>query len=282
MSSVEIVTPEPPRRRRSLDGRAIQKQAHGAPVAAQSAGALDIVRAAMATGNVEMLREAVALAKELDAIAARKAFDRAMSEAKAHIPVIRKNRRVAFESRKGGANTDYAHEDMAEIARTVDPILGEHGLSYRFRVSSKIGEPVSVTCIVTHRDGHYEETTLDAGRDDSGNKNAIQGVGSTITYLQRYSLKAALGLAASADDDSRATEAADEPPAYAPLPGSITDEQAAYLREALEAKGASERAFIQFAASKGLFTNGRKHLIAEIPAEKYGFCVNAIAGFRKA
>ena len=60
-----------------------------------------------------------------------------------------------------------------------------------------------VTCIVAHRDGHFEETTLSAGHDQSGNKNSIQAVGSTITYLQRYTLKAALGLAASDDDDGR-------------------------------------------------------------------------------
>lgn len=35
----------------------------------------------------------------------------------------------------------------------------------------------------------------------------IQQVGSTITYLQRYTLKAALGLAASQDDDGKTSEA---------------------------------------------------------------------------
>ena len=49
-----------------------------------------------------------------------------------------------------------------------------------------------MTCVVSHRLGHSEENTLTAGRDESGNKNNIQAVGSTITYLQRYTLKAAL------------------------------------------------------------------------------------------
>jgi uncharacterized protein YyaL (SSP411 family) len=63
-----------------------------------------------------------------------------------------------------------------------------------------------VTCVVSHRDGHFEETTLAAGRDESGNKNSIQAVGSTLTYLQRMTLKAALGLAASDDDDGTTAE----------------------------------------------------------------------------
>ncbi len=150
---------------------------------------------------------------------ARKAFDAAISAAKAEIPVIAKNRTVDFTSTKG--RTHYAHEDLAGIARVVDPILSRHGLSYRFRASSEINQPVSVTCIVSHRDGHSEENTLCAGRDGSGNKNDIQQIGSTITYLQRYTLKAALGLAASADDDGRAS--GDDM-------GAINAEQVAELR----------------------------------------------------
>jgi hypothetical protein len=151
---------------------------------------------------------------------ARKAFDAAISAAKAEIPVITKNRVVDFTSTKG--RTHYAHEDLAGIARVVDPILSRHGLSYRFRTSSEINQPVSVTCIVSHRDGHSEENTLCAGRDGSGNKNDIQQIGSTITYLQRYTLKAALGLAAAADDDGQAAGGRE--------PEALTDDQIAALR----------------------------------------------------
>src|SRR5262249_51399435 len=133
------------------------------------------------------------------------------------IPTIRKNRQVGFESKKAGASrTDYRHEDLAEIARTIDPILSKHGLSYRWRTTSVPNEPVTVVCVVSHRDGYSEENTLCAGRDDSGNKNSIQAIGSTITYLQRYSLKAALGLAASNDDDGDTSDNSD----------AISDEQA--------------------------------------------------------
>ena len=75
--------------------------------------------------------------------------------------------------------------------------------SYRFKTHTEANGPVGVTCIISHRDGFSEENTLYAPADTSGKKNAIQAVGSTITYLQRYTLKAALGLAAAADDDAR-------------------------------------------------------------------------------
>jgi len=149
---------------------------------------------------------------------ARKAFDAAIAAAKAEIPVIIKNREVDFTSSKG--RTHYRHEDLAGIARIVDPILGKHGLSYRFKTTAEINQPVTVTCIVSHRDGHSEENTLAAGRDDTGNKNSIQQIGSTITYLQRYTLKAALGLAASHDDDGKS----------AGEDGPVTDEQVETMR----------------------------------------------------
>ena len=139
---------------------------------------------------------------------ARMAFAEAIADAKAEMPAILKNKHVGFESKKeGAAKTDYWHEDFAEIARTVDPILGKFGLSYRFRTVGKPGEPVTVTCVVAHREGHQEETTLTAPHDASGNKNPIQAIGSSVTYLQRYTLKAALGLAASRDDDAQSAGA---------------------------------------------------------------------------
>lgn len=138
---------------------------------------------------------------------ARKAFDDAIASARAEIKPITKNRRVKFASRKAdSAGTDYRHEDLAEIARTIDPVISKFGLSYRFRPHVAPNEPVTVTIIVSHRLGYSEETSLSVPRDDSGNKNSIQAIGSAITYLQRYLLKTAFGLSASNDDDGVGAE----------------------------------------------------------------------------
>lgn len=161
---------------------------------------MDMVGRAVASGaSIEVVEKLMALHERWEANQGRKAFDEAMAAAKAEIPVIFKSREVDFTSTKG--RTHYRYEDLAEIAKTINPILSKHGLSYRFRTTSPANEPVSVTCIVSHRLGYSEENSLSAGRDESGNKNSIQAIGSTLTYLQRMTLKAALGLAASADDD---------------------------------------------------------------------------------
>lgn len=210
-------------------------QPQGVAVASSSATALtpmDMLDRAVAQGaSIETLEKLMGLQERWKAAEAKQAFDEAMASAKAEIPVIFKNRTVDFTSAKG--RTNYKHEDLAGIARQVDPILTKYGLSYRFRTSSLPNEPVTVTCIVSHRSGHSEENTLSAGRDDTGNKNSIQQIGSTITYLQRYTLKAALGLSASTDDDGRAVDAS----------GPINMEQAQELRDLIEKVGADSEKF---------------------------------------
>lgn len=171
------------------------------PVAAPPSGnaLLDMLSEAVRAGaSIDVIREIKNLAKEVADDQARRAFEAAMSSAKADIPTITKNRTVDFTSSKG--RTNYRHEDLGEIAKVIDPILGRHGLSYRFETMTD-NKMVRVVCVVSHRDGHSTRNELTAPHDESGNKNSIQAVGSTITYLQRYTLKAALGLAASNDDD---------------------------------------------------------------------------------
>lgn len=192
---------------------------------------------------------------------ARKAFDAALAAAKAEIPVILKNREVDFTSQKG--RTHYKHEDLAGIARIVDPILGRHGLSYRFRTTAELNAPVVVTCVISHRDGHSEENSLPGPRDDTGNKNSLQQIGSTLTYLQRYTLKAALGLAASADDDGKS--AGDE--------GPVTDEQSETLRAKIVEVAADLPRFLK---TFGIET------LADMPASRFDEAMRKLAAKAKA
>src|SRR5690242_10821230 len=141
---------------------------------------MEMIGKALQSGaSIEVLEKLMALQERWQANQSRMEFDEAMSLAKAEMPVIGKNREVDFTSQKG--RTHYKYEDLAEVARVVTPILGKYGLSYRFRTSSNVNEPVVVTCIISHRGGHYEENTLMAGRDESGNKNIIQAISSTLT-----------------------------------------------------------------------------------------------------
>lgn len=218
---------------------------------------------ALASGaDISVLEKLMALQERWQANQARQAFDAAIAAAKAKIPIIVKNRTVDFTSSKG--RTHYKHEDLAEVARTVAPILGSHGLSYRFRSSSNPGEPVTVTCIISHRDGHFEENTLSAGRDESGNKNSIQAVGSTLTYLQRMTLKASLGLAASDDDDGANADAV--------TTKHISGDQLRQVVDLCDEVDADKEKFCKYLKVGSL---------AEIPSDQFSYAVSLLEAKRK-
>ncbi len=140
--------------------------------------------------------------ERMDRIQGRKAFDLALANAKANFDPIIKRHKVEYGS--GEKRTSYKHEDLFDVHAAVQPALSAEGIIVRYRATSNVNEPIRVTCVVSHRDGYSEETTLSAGADNSGGKNSIQQMASTLTYLQRYTLRLALGLAASRDDDGKA------------------------------------------------------------------------------
>lgn len=176
--------------------------------------------------DFQSVKEMIALSKELAADQAKRAFDAAIAAAKTEIPAVAKNA-------KGHNNKAYAN--FAAYAAVVDPVLGKWGLSYRFRTEQT--DRITVTCVLTHKDGHAEENSLSGPPDGSGSKNAIQAIGSTLTYLQRYTLVQALGLSASDDDDGQAHGKTDQQIA------TVTEDQLMQLRELLDATESNERQF---------------------------------------
>lgn len=153
--------------------------------------------------SVEHLRDMWALQLEYDAHQAKKAFTAAMARFKSTCPpVINKDATVDFAAGKG--RTHYKHATLGGILQVITPHLSANGLSVSWEPSQGERGTVTITCVVTHEDGHSERRTMHGPRDASGNKNPLQEVGSTATYLQRYTLTAALGLSTGElDDDGR-------------------------------------------------------------------------------
>ena len=163
-----------------------------------SPGAL--IQVALERGlDVETLERLMALKERHEANEARKAYVAAMAAFKANPPKIVKDRQVRTKLKTGGV-MEYRHASLANVVDAVSAGLGEHGLSAAWATEQE-GRLVKVMCTITHEMGHVEKVSLSAPPDDSGLKNPIQQVGSTVTYLQRYTLMAAVGLAAADMDD---------------------------------------------------------------------------------
>lgn len=150
--------------------------------------------------ELDKLEKLMELQMKWEANQARKAYTEAMAAFKANPPDIEKDKTVAY------GNTKYNHATLANVTDKINAALSQHGLSASW-VTQQADKGITVVCRITHVLGHYEETSLTAPADTSGAKNAIQAIGSTISYLQRYTILALTGLATrDMDDDGKNAE----------------------------------------------------------------------------
>jgi hypothetical protein len=166
----------------------------------------DIVLYAMQKGaDIAQIEKFMDLQMKWEADQARKAFVSDMAEFKKDPPRITKDKQVAFNG------TSYMHATLGNVTSAIVEGLARNGFSHRWDTEQQ-GANIVVTCILTHKQGHSERTTLSAAKDDSGKKNSIQQMASTVTYLQRYTLLAATGVATNdqEDDDGAAASPAPE------------------------------------------------------------------------
>jgi len=141
------------------------------------------------------------LKEKVERYEAEKAFYRDLVAFQGVAPTVLKKKNVSF------GNTNYNHATLDQCVSAIREALIDagSGLSFTWETSVK-DSTVIVTCIIRHELGHEKRTSLPAPPDTSGSKNAVQQVASTVTYLQRYTLLSAFGVATSdltPDDDGR-------------------------------------------------------------------------------
>mgnify|MGYP001565061912 CR=1 FL=1 len=167
----------------------------------QGSSPADMIRLAVSGGaDLDKLEKLLILQERYEANEAKKAYNAAMAAFKANPPKIDKDKDVAY------GTTKYSHASLANVTEKINSELSKYGLSASW--TTKQNGQICVTCRITHIKGHSEETMLCAPSDTSGSKNAIQAIGSTITYLERYSLLALTGLATYDQDDDGKSAAA--------------------------------------------------------------------------
>jgi hypothetical protein len=204
---------------------------------------IELLRLAVQQGKdfpIETLERLVALHKDQMAQDAKKAFFDSFSLFQSIAPRLDRISPVDFPTGKGRVKYNFA--PLGHIAAVIKDSLRQCGLSYRFKISDT-EKGLSVTCIVTHVYGHSEETTMTAPADNSGAKNEIQARGSTVSYLERYTLCSALGLV-TADIDNDGREA----------PAVISAEQAEQIKALINETGSDLQKFLSWGKCTDLNT----------------------------
>lgn len=186
---------------------------------------------------------------------AKTAFTSALATMQPLLPVVdRKGNIVIHEkgAEKVAANviqsTPYAlWEDINDAIR---PFLADYGFALSFRVK-KEADRVEVTAILSHREGHSEETTLSLPMDSTGSKNNVQAIGSSTSYGKRYTACALLNITSRGEDD-------DGNGAGAEL--AINDQQRSELDTLITATKSDESKFLKFFGIE---------FLAELPAKRF-------------
>jgi hypothetical protein len=115
----------------------------------------------------------------------------------------------------------YLYAPLGDIDRAIKGALRECGLAKTWRQIEEVDQ-VTVICVVTHEGGHSKEYPIGpvpwallekpTSNEGKSKMNGLQHRGAVLTYLQRYSLIGALGLAtADADTDGRGKGKKPEP-----------------------------------------------------------------------
>ena len=205
--------------------------------------------------DADKLEKLLAVQERWEANQAKKAYGRAMADFRASVGRIKKTRQAH--------NSQYA--GLAETIDAVKNVLAENGLSHSWRTEQD-GNAVSVTCIISHVDGHSEKTSLASSPDTSGSKNSIQAIGSAVSYLQRYTLFSILGLASGDQDDDGAGTAANL------IDDGEISNIVALMDEVIPQQADRER-FTKWLIDTHRVTGGK---VDQIPSAKYAVVVKAL------
>ena len=177
--------------------KAVAKRGVTAPAVVTPINQFDHMIELAITGNADLdkLQKLMDMKVRYDEIESEKIFNSALASFQSKQAIIAKDQ-VGHQDKK--------YASLAGTVAQVQELMTENGLSRSWEMHQN-EDKISVTCTITHVGGHMRTATLTAGADMSGSKNAIQGIASTVTYLERYTFYAALGIASAEmiDDDGQ-------------------------------------------------------------------------------
>lgn len=142
--------------------------------------------------DISKLERMLEMKERHEAQLAKAEADLAFAKASAEFPEIPLN------GKNNHTNQPYAV--LKDIIKYTRPVLAKHGFALSF--STDVNErDVVVTAELSHKGGYSRTNSIPLPRDTGAGRNAVQAVGSTQTYGQRYTAQAILGLSLGEDTE---------------------------------------------------------------------------------
>ena len=185
--------------------------------------------------GIDEITKLVELAERMEDRQSERAYYVALSQFQKNCPEIKRNKKADFGQTTGGkTGAKYSYAPLDSIVSKIKAPLADAGLSYRFEEPALRDNLFGVICIVSHVGGHSTSVVMYAPADNSGGKSSIQQIGSTMTYLRRYTMTGILGITTGdEDDDGKSADAPDAPETPNEAEEKVAEEKVAEVREAL-------------------------------------------------
>lgn len=145
--------------------------------------------------SLETIKELRAIQVEYEADQARKAYNVAFASFKAEAVKIIKNKTV-----DAGPLSGKKYAELFAVVNALTPALSANGLSASWKLTKDDKDWIEVTCTLKHSLGHSDSVSMGGPPDAGGAKSPIQARASTVSYLERYTLKAICGVSEQGDD----------------------------------------------------------------------------------
>lgn len=138
---------------------------------------------------------------------AKAAFNAAFAKMQPAIPEVDEKGKIVA---KGSVRSTYAR--LEDIHAAIKPILAAHGFAIRHRTEFPKDGLIRVVGILSHEQGHAEESIFEAPMDRSEYRTDIQSMGSTVSYGRRYTTLDLLNIATRNQDNDGSTAGRPQPP----------------------------------------------------------------------
>jgi hypothetical protein len=102
--------------------------------------------------------------------------------------------------RKGTGHNGKKYARFEDFIAKTMPVITDNAFSLTFRID-QTDTAIKITGVLGHEAGHQETTSLSLPADTTGNKNAVQAWGSSVSYGKRYVGMTLLGIATEDEDD---------------------------------------------------------------------------------
>jgi succinate dehydrogenase flavin-adding protein (antitoxin of CptAB toxin-antitoxin module) len=208
----------------------------------------------------DKLQVMLQMQRELIAERRREAFQTAFVEMSAKMPQVKRDGTVELVTKDGRRSGSYKFTRWEDMDKVMRPILSEYGFALNFAQADNPNGGVTVIGTLMHRDGHSISSQRTLPPDTGPGRNALQAIGSSISYAKRYVAEGLCNIVRGGEDDD----------AISAYMRKVTDKQVKELERLIKETDTDLAYFLQIMVTEQISE------LSELPERDYARLINAL------